>query len=368
VLLYGSSALSRRLINLAGEVAGSLVFYLANPGYDDAALFRPMDRVLVPSEFLAATYRQRLGLDPRVLPDPIRADEAPAPEDVLAVAEPARRRFGFVTLMNPFPPKGGTLFWRMAEMAGRERPDLLFLAVEGRMPAEAWTRAGFDLAERANVWWLPNQPDVRPILARTSVLLFPSFWDEPSGRGVAEAQLAGIPVLGANHGGIPEQLNGGGFALDVPARCRFDSHRHVPTEAEARPWLDTVHGLMDDEAFYRDAIRRALAAAEPFRPEQSAARIAACFEGLPVPASPRPTVPETPAASGTADTAAPAPSAPNLLDPGPTALDARPRFEAPAPPPARERADPSAASARKKPGRNAPCPCGSGRKHKHCCA
>ncbi len=96
---------------------------------------------------------------------------------------------------------------------------------------------------------------------------------------IAEAQLGGIPVLASSHAGIPEQLNGGGFQFDIPHRCRAD-YAAVPTEAEVRPWLDTLRWLIDDEVAYRDASARALAAAEPWQPVRARQRVTELFARL----------------------------------------------------------------------------------------
>jgi hypothetical protein len=54
----------------------------------------------------------------------------------------------------------------------------------------------------------------------------------------------------------------------------------VPTETEVRPWLDTLRWLLDDEAAYRDASARALAAAEPWRPERARQKVTELFARL----------------------------------------------------------------------------------------
>ncbi|MEZ5676402.1 MAG: glycosyltransferase [Thalassovita sp.] len=58
--------------------------------------------------------------------------------------------------------------------------------------------------------WVQRQTNIRAVLARTAVLMVPSIYFEAAGRVIAEAMLAGIPVLATRNGSIPEQLNGGG--------------------------------------------------------------------------------------------------------------------------------------------------------------
>jgi glycosyltransferase involved in cell wall biosynthesis len=139
-----------------------------------------------------------------------------------------------------------TLFWKLARMARVQRPDVQFLAVEGRMSFARLRELGLDLEA------LPNQKDICTVYRRTAVLLVPSFWEEASGRVIAEASMSGIPVLAANRGGIPEQLDGQGVLFDIPKQC-LDHFGAVPEDRDVQPWLDTLCRLMDDDAAYTAA-------------------------------------------------------------------------------------------------------------------
>ena len=326
IVMFGQSPLCRHLINLAGSVCRSLVFYLANPSYTSAELFEPFDQIFMPSNFLAEYYQEKIGIQGEVIRTPVAPEQHVMPHEVLGVRNIEARKHGFITFMNPSLPKGGALFGRLVTMAERERPDLLFLGVEGRMTDEDWARAGLDLANLRNLWWIPNQDYVRSIYERTSVLLFPSFWVEPSGRSIAEAQLGGIPVLGSNHSGIPEQLNGGGVLFDIPERCR-EKFSEVPTEEEVRPWLDIIYKLMDDDQCYQEATNWALRGSSIFQPERVKQEIIDYFENLPDTHEKRTQVRTTMPSNNNEDQA----------------------------------------SSGNKIGRNAQCPCGSGRKVKNCC-
>jgi glycosyltransferase involved in cell wall biosynthesis len=275
---YGSSDYTRRLQDLARRRCRHFVFYLANAEFRDQTLFAAGDLVVCPSGFLAGHYRKTLGIDPQVIRPVIQSDKFFDGKEKIS-SHPALRRAGCVTYVNPQPDKGLTLFWRLVHMARMERPEITFLAVEGRVSRDRLRRIGADLGAMSNVWWLPNQSDMRRIYQRTSMLLFPSFVAEAAGRVIAEAQLSGIPVLAANRGGIPEQLNGGGFLFDVPGRC-IENYRIIPSEAEVRPWLETIGRLMDDEAAYVRAVTAAEAAAGPFLPERRREAVLRFFEPL----------------------------------------------------------------------------------------
>jgi len=58
--------------------------------------------------------------------------------------------------------------------------------------------------------------DPKSLFDQIDFLIFPSLWNEPFGRGVAEAMSRGIPVIGTDRGGIPELIDQGrdGFLYD----------------------------------------------------------------------------------------------------------------------------------------------------------
>ena len=327
VLTYGSSNLCKALIREARKNCKTLIFYLANPSYDDPELFRPFDQVLTNSNYMVEYYRDKIGIECKVLrtllPDAYVVD----PKQVLSTRSPHERDMGFITMINPSLPKGATLFARLVQIALRERPEWTFLCVEGRMTDEQWANAGMDLANQANIFWIHNQQNMQRVYARTSILLFPSFWIEAAGRVGVEAQLGGIPVLGSNHAGIPELLNGGGFLFDIPERCR-ERYQSIPTEAEVRPWLDTIAKLYDDWDFYREAVNRALDRGKWIHPDNIRPRVIQMFEDY---------------AEGK-----------NLRPPLDPNKDVKAKTHAPV-------------VKGEKIGRNDPCPCGSGKKAKTCC-
>lgn len=279
LIAYGSSAYTASLMRELRKLTRTFVFYLSNAEIERPELFAPDDVILCPSQAQIALYRQRFGLEPRLLRSPIRPGNAADPERTLAIQAPGSRGQGFVTFINPAPNKGATLVFALAQLALRERPDLTFLVIESRIRKSFWDTNGLLKRDLPNLWWIPNQVDMGRIYERTSALLFPSFWFEVSGRSIAEAQLGGIPVLASRRGGIPEQLNGGGFLFDIPENFRGDTLA-VPDLDTVRPWLDTLGRLIDDDQFYGDATRRALEASQPFQWQRQQRTVAALFHGL----------------------------------------------------------------------------------------
>ncbi|NBC14176.1 MAG: glycosyltransferase [Gammaproteobacteria bacterium] len=279
VISYGSSGLVRHLRAMVRERGMPVAIYLGNAEYTDAGVFDPADRILVPSHFLKRHYEALWSRPVDVVRTIMEPDRLLPPEAPGIAARPAAHRLGFVTFINPIPHKGLLLFARLARMAGKVRPDITFLVVEGRMPRSLLASRCLDLATWPNVWWLPTQDDVRTVWRRTSILLVPSFWQEGFPRSVLEAQLSGIPVIASSRGGIPEALNGGSVALDIPESWT-PQLEGVPDAVATQPWLDALLGLWDDEAAYRAAAARALEAAAPFHPEVTAPAAIDFFRSL----------------------------------------------------------------------------------------
>ena len=279
IVSYGSSESTAGLVSLIRPLAPRFIFYLGNPNITRSELFARGDIVFCPTQAQVDRYRERLGLDGHVFRTPIGPENAADPARTLAVQHPRSRRRGLVTFINPALEKGASLVLALTHRALRERPDITFLIVEGRTKRSFWEGAGSPLATAPNIWWIPNQSDVRRIYERTSVLLFPSFWFEVAGRCIAEAQLGGIPVLASSHGGIPEQLNGGGFMFDIPERC-LANYKVVPSAQAVAPWFDTLVRLLDDDDVYAEASARALAAAAIYDRGRRQQEVAYLFRDL----------------------------------------------------------------------------------------
>jgi glycosyltransferase involved in cell wall biosynthesis len=88
----------------------------------------------------------------------------------------------------------------------------LIVAGDGERKFEARLRSNANPAFVEFLGWIEPACLFRQI----DYLIFPSLWNEPFGRGIAEAMSRGIPVLGARRGGIPELIDHGqnGFLYD----------------------------------------------------------------------------------------------------------------------------------------------------------
>ena len=162
---------------------------------------RPLARVLAPSRFLAAAA-----------PRSVEVEVLPPVVDRRRYAVATSRRTAL--FVNPIPKKG---LATALELAARH-PQIPFAF------NRCWWIAPDDLAAlSAEVRRLPNL-ELRDEVAGPAalygdarVLLVPSAAPEGFGRVAREAQCAGIPVIAAATGGLPEAVGAGGVLVDPSA-------------------------------------------------------------------------------------------------------------------------------------------------------
>ncbi len=255
LLTYGGNWAAEAMFLETRRLGIPVVFWLHNFAYNDARLFKTVDRVIVPSKCSATHYRETLGLDCHVLPCAFDWERV--------TCEPTGDRY--VTFVNPQPHKGVFVFARIAEQLHRLRPDIPLLIVEGRSGVEWLEKTELDLSGLTNLNVMQNTPDVRDFYRVSRIVLMPSLWRESFGRVAAEAMINGIPVVASNRGALPEVLDGAGFLVDVPEGYTPES-REVPTAEEVVPWVETIVRLWDDGQFYDETSRRCRERAEAWRP------------------------------------------------------------------------------------------------------
>lgn len=267
VIGYGMASLVP-LRQLAKSLGARTLFYLCNLSYgaERRACLDAVDRFVVPSRAVGQHYEDLHGITGWAV---VRTRIVP-PFDRRALSRDlflSRRRHGFVTMINPTLSKGGAVFLQIANQTRGRLPNVTFLAVESRGTRAAIEAQVNNANLLTNLWWIQRQRDMRPVYRRTALLLVPSLWFEAAGRVVAEAQASGIPVLATDNGGIPEQLNGGGFLFPRPDAG--PDFRTLPSAETVMPWVDRiVEMLAGTDAAYLAACDRALAAAEMFRPQE----------------------------------------------------------------------------------------------------
>lgn len=269
VLTYGGDPASMGIVELSRRAGCKVAFWLHNYAYTSADLFRRCDAVIVPAEANRDHYRTALGIEPVVLPGPWN------PARFLCERPDAR----FVTFINPEPNKGVFWFARIAEILGRERPDIPFLVVEGRGNVDWLGQCGIDLSGVRSVHRMKNTPDARDFYRVTRLILIPSLWREGLVRVAVEAMMNGIPVIGSGRGGLTESLRRGGIQIDIPARYTPEA-RIPPTNSEVAGWLECIVRLWDDPGAYREASDRARAGATEWHPDRLIPRWEQFLSGL----------------------------------------------------------------------------------------
>jgi GT2 family glycosyltransferase/glycosyltransferase involved in cell wall biosynthesis len=242
---YGGDAVTQGMIAVARHRRIPVVFAIHNFGYTDARHFSNVDYCFVPSEFAQAHYRDKLGLECRVLPNPVDWER-------VRVEDTQPR---YLTFVNPALYKGAYPFVRIAQELGRRRPDIPLLVVESRATKATLGVCGLRPADHPHIHIMPVTTDPRRFWRLTKVLLMPSLWWESQGLVAVEAMINGIPVVASDRGALPGTLGDGGIALSLPDRLTPTS-QVLPTAEEVEPWVEAVIRLWDDPGWYQEQSTR----------------------------------------------------------------------------------------------------------------
>jgi glycosyltransferase involved in cell wall biosynthesis len=257
MLTYGGDPITQGMIALARRSGIPIVFALHNLAYTAVQPFANVDEAIVPSQFAQRHYRDRLGLDCHVLPNPVDWDRVRV----------ERRDPRFVTFVNPVQEKGVCPFVRIAQELGRRRPEIPFLVVESRGNRRNLTACGLGRDAPVSVQLMSHTHDPRRFYALTRMALMPSLCPENQPLVAIESLINGIPVLGSDRGGIPEVLGDCGFVLPLPERLTPES-TVVPDADEVEPWVETIIRLWDDRAWYEEQGARARREAQRWHPDR----------------------------------------------------------------------------------------------------
>ncbi len=258
LITYGSGLLERMLLREASDRGIATFFYLAHPGYKEKEAFKGVDQVFTDTEATRELYAARLGPDSYAIGKFIVKPKIPSKD-----AAPV-----YVTFINPGSDKGVTLFYRIAQIAEKELPELKFLVVESRATlAQSDEQYKTEFSKLSNIVKIGLQQDMGRVFGMTRILLMPSLWHESGGRSAIEALSLGIPVISTNRGGLPEVLGNAAVIIDVGKEL-IDHPKTIPRESDARPWLDALAKLTKDPSFYAERQRLSLAQWKNHDPDQ----------------------------------------------------------------------------------------------------
>lgn len=126
--------------------------------------------------------------------------------------EPERPVIGMVGRFTPW--KGQDFFLRLAEKWLSECPQTVFVLIGQAFNEDQDYEAGLrrfvsDHHLTANVHFLPFQSNLNTLLPDLDALVHASLRPEPFGRVIIEAMAAGVPVIAARAGGVPEIITDG---------------------------------------------------------------------------------------------------------------------------------------------------------------
>lgn len=269
LLGFGGYGLERALWREARLRGVGTIFYLANPTYTSWRYFRDVDRVVSDTAATAALYRRSLGLI--ATPIGLFID----PQRVVATERHAER----ITFVNPIQVKGASLVVGLARLCLERLPEARFLVVESRGRWAPWLQGlGLTPADLPNVEVWPHQSDMKPVYARSQVVLMPSYWHESAGMVALEALMNGIPVLASDHGGLGETLRGGAELLHIPPEQRQGSA--IPPAAVLEPWLAALTRLLRQPQAYAAAAERARSVGAGYGSDAGVERFLAVVEEL----------------------------------------------------------------------------------------
>jgi glycosyltransferase involved in cell wall biosynthesis len=223
-----------------------VVAYLANGNYHGTRWCQDVDLIVTDSNATAEMYYQRSGYTPVPCGKFIDASQV--------VAKQQQRKN--ILFVNPKIEKGALIVAQIAVKLAEVRPDIVIEVVESRGKWEQVVHAvrphfGEQVDDLPNVKITPTTQDMRPVYARTKLVLHPSVWWESSSRVLAESMLNGIPAITTDHGGAPEMIGDGGIKIQLPEVCYQKPYNELPGQQLIDAIVARIIALYDDEELYQ---------------------------------------------------------------------------------------------------------------------
>lgn len=254
VVALGGHRGTHEVLRRAKERGSTTMLAAFQYGMERHFFFQDVDYVLTPCAHLAEHYRAAARMQPHVM--------SPAVDWIDVIAnDGAHDR---ITVVKPTPSRGAALTAALVKALAERRPDIEWLFVEADERFKALAKVDWSSPRYRFVRATPNPRD---FLAQTRILLAPSL-SEPFGRTALDATLAGLPVIGANVGGLPEAMLGAGVSLNVPPSLARNMHA-TPTPEELLPWSDAIIRIWDHDGQRADLCARAQKAASGLVPESA---------------------------------------------------------------------------------------------------
>ena len=256
VWYFGGSSFDMLIPDEAKRLGIPSMAFVYNGNYQNSRWSRDVDLLLTETRATAEMYAETSGLNIEAIDTFIQPEAFVAPE----------RTPQHVTFVNPTLEKGGAIVAQLALALEETRPDITFEVVESRgtwQPVLDLVTETMDLRKRSlkNVIVTPHTRDMRPIYARSRVILMPSLWWEAMGRVLVEGMMNGIPSIVTNQGGPPITAAEACVKLNLPKLYYTQPYnRLLPPEAVTQV-ASAIIPFFDDPAYYEAACARARAVA-----------------------------------------------------------------------------------------------------------
>ena len=253
VFFYGGLILEMMVANEAKKRGIYVVSYLANENYYGTRWCQDVDLILTNTQANASMYYEREGYSS--VPIGLFVDPA--------AVYSLRGDHSHILFINPEIGKGVAIVIQLALWLEKIRPDIIFEIVQSRGDWNANLRnitsaIGNERLKLSNVIVTPNVADMRPIYARTKLLLAPSLRWESAGRVLVEAMLNGIPCIVTENGGMPELLHEAGIKIRLPKEFYQPPYNQILPESAVGEIAKIIIKLYDNQEYYSDYSSAAL--------------------------------------------------------------------------------------------------------------
>ena len=274
---YGGRPLDCVIASDAKRSGAVTASYLVNGGYYTTRWARDYDTIITDSNKTKQLYKERLNLDLTKIGKFLDTSQLPNTKSLGKD----------ILIINPSPEKGGILIVQVAYDLIKRGRAINFRVAQSRgdllQVIEAVCKHYGVKKDFFNKVFI-NQgtlSDMKEFYSNGRVLFAPSFWYESGSRALAEATVAGIPVITTDSGGNREMTGDTGTVIKMPPIFYEKPFNKILPEENVRMITDAILRYFDDEGYYelKSASARKYGQAV-HQPEKSAVELDSHFQKL----------------------------------------------------------------------------------------